>query len=89
MSEAQLKAFLQKVNGDANIQEKLKAAKSPEEVVKIAEETGYEFTVDQLSANVLLSEDELKDVAGGYTCGKNGLPPMTGVATMPSGFVDD
>ena len=57
--------------------------------MNIAKEIGYEFTVDQLSANVLLSEDELKDVAGEYTCGKNGLPPMTGVATMPSGFVDD
>ena len=89
MTQEQLKSFLQRVNGDTNIQQKLNATKSPEEVVNIVKEIGYEFTVDQLSANVLLSEDELKDVAGEYTCGKNGLPPMTGVATMPSGFVDD
>ena len=40
MSLEQLKAFLAKVKGDSNLQEKLKAAKSPEDVVTIAKEYG-------------------------------------------------
>ena len=62
MSLEQLKAFLAKVKGDSNLQEKLKAAKSPEEVVSIAKEHGHEFTTDKLTE---LSEDEIEGVAGG------------------------
>ena len=66
MSLEQLKSFLAKVKGDSNLQEKLKAAKSPEDVVGIAKEHGHEFTADKFS---LLSEDELEVVAGGSkTC---------------------
>jgi len=43
MSLEQLKAFLEKVKGDSNLQDKLKAAKSPENVVSIAKEYGHEF----------------------------------------------
>lgn len=39
---------------DAGFQEKLKGASSPEEILAIAREEGYE-----------LSDDELKDVSGG------------------------
>tara|TARA_B100001063_G_scaffold21860_1_gene16723 strand:- start:445 stop:702 length:258 start_codon:yes stop_codon:yes gene_type:complete len=62
MSEEQLKAFLEKVKADSNLQEKLKAAKSPEDVVGIAKEYGHEITADKLSK---LSEAELEGVAGG------------------------
>ena len=62
MSEEQLKAFLAKAKDDQSIQEKLKAAKSPEDVVGIAKEQGYEFTADKITE---LSEDELDGVAGG------------------------
>ena len=62
MSLEQLKAFLAKVKGDSNLQEKLKAAKSPEGVVSIAKEQGYEFTADKISR---LSEEELEGTAGG------------------------
>ena len=58
----QLEAFLAKVKGDSNLQEKLKAAKSPEDVVGIAKEQGYEFTADKITE---LSEEELDGVAGG------------------------
>ena len=61
MSLEKLKAFLEKVKGDPSLQEKLKAAKSPEDVVGIAKEQGYEFTADKIS----LSEEELEGVAGG------------------------
>ncbi len=62
MSLEQLKAFLEKVKLDTSLQEKLKAAKSPEDVVGIAKEHGHEFTADKISQ---LSEEELEGVAGG------------------------
>ncbi|KZR63704.1 MULTISPECIES: Nif11-like leader peptide family natural product precursor [Prochlorococcus] len=62
MSEEQLKAFLEKVKGDTMLQDKLKAAKSSEDVVSIAKEYGHEFTADKISQ---LSEEELEGVAGG------------------------
>ena len=66
MSEEQLKAFLAKAKDDQSIQDKLKAAKTPEDVVAIAKEHGHEFTGDKITA---LSEEELEGVAGGVvTC---------------------
>tara|TARA_B100001175_G_C18867897_1_gene338358 strand:- start:10 stop:255 length:246 start_codon:yes stop_codon:yes gene_type:complete len=62
MSEEQLKAFIAKVKGDSSLQEKLKAAKSPEDVVGIAKEYGHEFTADKFTE---LSKAELEGVAGG------------------------
>ena len=62
MSEEQLKAFIAKVKGDTSLQDKLKAAKSPEDVVAIAKEHGHEFTVDKITE---LSEKELVVIAGG------------------------
>ena len=64
MSLEQLKAFIAKVKGDSSLQEKLKAAKSPEDVVGIAKEHGHEFTADKVSE---LSGEELEGVAGGGT----------------------
>ena len=62
MSEEQLKAFLEKVKADTSLQEKLKAAKTPDEVVSVAKEHGHEFTADKISQ---LSEEDLEGVAGG------------------------
>ena len=62
MSEEQLKAFIAKAKDDQSIQDKLKAAKSPEEVVSIAKEHGHEFSEDHLSG---LSEEELESMSGG------------------------
>ena len=62
MSQEQLKAFLEKVKGDLNLQERLKAAKSQDEVVSIAKEHGHEFETEHVSQ---LSEEELESVAGG------------------------
>jgi len=62
MSLEQLKAFLAKVKGDSSLQDKLKAAKSHEEVVGIAKEHGHEFTSDKINQ---LSDDELEALAGG------------------------
>ena len=62
VSLEQLKAFITKVKDDQAIQEKLKAAKTPEEVVAIAKEYGHEFTADKITE---LSENELESVSGG------------------------
>ena len=74
MSEQQLKAFLEKVKGDSTLQEKLKAAMSPEDVVGIANEHGHEFTVDNIAE---LSEEELEVVAGGADPKTHGFASAT------------
>ena len=61
MSDEQLKAFIEKVKADTSLQEKLKAAKSPEEVVSIAKEHGHDFGTEHISQ---LTEEELEGVAG-------------------------
>ena len=71
MSEEQLKAFIAKAKGDQSIQDKLKAAKTPADVVGIAKEYGYEFTADKISQ---LSEEELEGVAGGGADNSFGAP---------------
>ena len=63
MSEQQLKVFLEKVQSDTSLQEKFKAAKSPEDVVGTVREYGREFNSDHLNE---LSEDELVGVAGDH-----------------------
>jgi len=62
MSLEQLKAFVAKVKCDSNLQEKLKAVKTPDAIVAIAKEHGHEFTADKLTE---LSDEDLKSLAGG------------------------
>ena len=68
MSEEQLKAFIAKAKDDQSIQDKLKAAKSPEEVVAIAKECGHEFTAAKINQ---LSEADLEGVTGGTALPRN------------------
>ena len=67
MSEEQLKAFLEKVQGDTSLQEKLKAAADSDAVLAIAKEAGFSISADDLknaeSAKPL--DDELEAAAGG------------------------
>ena len=66
MSEEQLKAFIEKVQGDDSLQEKLKAAANPDAVVSIAKEAGFSISADDLkNAQSELSDEELEGVAGG------------------------
>ena len=84
MSEEQLKAFLETVKADTNIQEKLKAAKaaaaSPEAAIalltQIAKEAGFAITAEDIqsmqSATVELSDEELEAAAGGRSTREGG-----------------
>ena len=67
MSEEQLKAFLEKVQGDTSLQEKLKAAADANAVSAIAKEAGFSISADDLTnAQSELSDQELEGVAGGF-----------------------
>ena len=66
MSEEQLKAFLEKVQGDTSLQDKLKAAASPDAAIEIAKEAGFAITAEDMqSETVELSDSELESAAGG------------------------
>ena len=66
MSPEQLKAFLSKVKGDSNLQEKLKAAKAPDEVSAIAKDHGHEFDHEINNIKITkLTDEELENVCGG------------------------
>ena len=80
MSEEQLKAFLEKVKADTSLQEKLKAATSPEAVIEIAKEAGFLITAEDMqSATIELSDEELEGAAGGGS-GLYGCPPVSNTA---------
>ena len=72
MSEEQLNAFLEQVKADTSLQDKLKAAASPEAAIDIAKAAGFSITAEDIqslqSATVELSDEELDGAAGGW-CG--------------------
>ncbi len=71
MSEEQLKAFLEKVQGDTSLQEKLKGASDADAVTAIAKEAGFSISADELTKrlnrpeSVELSDEQLAMVSGG------------------------
>ena len=66
MSEEQLKAFLEKVQGDTSLQQKLKAADNLAAVVGIANEAGFSVSADDWNRAQSVTEDaELERAAGG------------------------
>ena len=65
MSEEQLKAFLEKVQGDKSLQKQLQAASDADAVVSIAKEAGFSISADDLKKAQELSKEELEGVAGG------------------------
>ena len=66
MSEEQLKAFLEKVQGDTRLLEKLKAAADADAVAAIAKEAGFSISADDINkAQSELSDEELEGVAAG------------------------
>ena len=65
MSEEQLKAFLEKVQADTSLQERLNAEGA--DPVSIAKEAGFSISADDLkNAQSEISDEELEGVAGGH-----------------------
>ena len=71
MSEEQLKAFLEKVQGDTSLQEKLKAAASPEAAIDIAKGAGFSITAEDIQStkSESVNDEELESAAGGFFAG--------------------
>ena len=67
MSEEQLKAFLEKVKSDTELQEKLKAATTPEAGLEIAKKAGFSITSEDIQSmqSETASDEELEGAAGG------------------------
>ena len=66
MSEEQLKAFLEKVKGDFNLQEKLKAAADSNAVTLVAGEAGFTISTEDLERpKSTLSDEALEAISGG------------------------
>ena len=69
MSQEQLKAFLEKVKADTELQEKLNGAVDSDAVVEIAKAAGFSITAEDIqsiqSSTVELSDEELEGAAGG------------------------
>ena len=69
MSEEQLKTFLEKVKGDTSLQEKLKAAASPEAVFQIAKDAGFSITAEDVNSALKqqseMTDAELESASGG------------------------
>ena len=96
MSE-NLKAFLSKVSADAQLIERLKAAKEYDDILALAKESGVELTLADIEPESSeLSEEELNAVSGGKSggcfCvltggggGKNGQDDVYGCACVAYG----
>ena len=74
MSEEQLKAFLEKVQSDTELQEKLKEVSTPEAAIEIANAAGFSITADDIQSmqSEPPGDEELEGSAGGQclgTCG--------------------
>ena len=68
MSKEQLKAFIEKAKADTSLQDKLKAASTPEAAIDIAKEAGFAITaedIQSMQSTVELSDEELDGAAGG------------------------
>ena len=72
MSDQQLKAFLEAVQEDSSLQEKLKAAADANTVVAIAKTAGFVISVEEIDFEELqkglnqeISDEELAAVVGG------------------------
>ena len=74
MSEEQLAAFLEAVEGDTSLQETLKGAADLDAAVAVAKEAGFDVSKADLleyqaQQTLELSDEELEKVAGGSAFG--------------------
>ena len=84
MSDDQFKAFLEAVEADAALQEKVQteANRYADAVVAIAKEVGFRITAEDVKrAQLEISEDNLDGVVGGNIPGKMFFNQITGFCT--------
>jgi predicted ribosomally synthesized peptide with nif11-like leader len=73
MSEEQLNAFMEAVEADERLQEKLKVAEDADAVVAIAKEAGFAISMEVAQKiEEQLSDDDLENVTGGMGRGARG-----------------
>jgi len=82
MPEEQLNAFIECFKADPSLRARINAA-SPEEVLVIAKELGFEIKVDDIITDYELDDDELEVLAGGRR------PLCTSPATYFVSFTTD
>ena len=87
MSEEQLKAFMEAVKADADLQKELKAAGDTDAVVAIAKAAGFVISSGELQrAKEEVSENELERVVGGQSANScDACSQMTCAAYAQSG----
>ena len=78
MSEEQLTAFWEAVEGDASLQETLKGATDLDAAVAVAKEAGFDVSKADLleyqaQQTLELSDEKLEGVVGGFTANRSGL----------------
>ena len=75
MANDQLKAFLDAVKTDEELQAKLKSAADPEAIVEIAKQAGFSIThANVQEAEAELSDVDLAEVTGGHGIGHLFVP---------------
>ena len=70
MSKEQLKAFLERLQADNGLQDKINASTKPEEVLAIAKEAGFSFDIESIHAAI--SDFELEGATGGSVYSNRG-----------------
>lgn len=67
MSKDHLKSFVKAVNADQGLQQKVRAASTPDEYVDLAVSVSVPMTKESLhAATQELNEDDLQEMAGGW-----------------------
>ena len=83
MSTERAVEFIAETAQNSSLQERLQQVKTPEDILQIAREQGYEFTAEEMNlatqaveevASGELSDEELESVAGGF-----GIPSFSSI----------
>ena len=65
MAEAQLKAFLEEIKLDADLQKQVQMASNTKAIASIAHAAGFVVSEEDLHLADQIGDQELKDVSGG------------------------
>ena len=77
MSKENLDQFIQKVTDDEQLQARIGDEIDIDSLIALGAEHGFEFTAEDLAANVELSDEELDGVAGGAVSIDTNLAAVT------------